>query len=46
MNYSEAEFVAVLDDLLVALSKHGVGELEKAEVLAPNYALKDEIVHV
>ena len=46
MNCSEAEFVAVLDDLLAALSKHGVGELEKAEVLALNYALKDEIVHV
>ena len=46
MNCSEAEFVAVLDDLLTALSKHGVGELEKAEVLALNYALKDQIVHV
>lgn len=46
MNCSEAEFVAVLDDLLAALTKHGVGELEKAEVLAMNYALKDEIVHV
>jgi hypothetical protein len=42
----EAEFVAVLDDLLAALSKHGVGELEKAEVLALNYALEDETVHV
>jgi hemoglobin len=46
MNCSEAEFVAVLDDLLAALSKHGVGEVEKAEVLALNYGLKDEIVHV
>jgi len=46
MNCSEAEFVAVLDDLLAALSKHGVGELERAEVLALNYALKDQIVHV
>jgi len=46
MNCSEAEFVAVLDDLLAALSKHDVGELEKAEVLALNYGLKDEIVHV
>ena len=26
--------------------QHDVGELEKAEVLALNYALKDEIVHV
>lgn len=46
MNISEAEFVAVLDDLLEALAKHGVGEIEKAEVLALNYALKDEVVHV
>ena len=46
MNCSEAEFVAVLDDLLAGLSQHGVGELEKAEVLALNYALKDQIVHV
>lgn len=46
MNCSEAEFVAVLDDLLAALSKHDVGELEKAEVLALNYALKDQIVRV
>jgi hemoglobin len=46
MNCSEAEFVAVLDDLLAALARHGIGELEKAEVLALNYALKDQIVHV
>ncbi len=46
MNCSEAEFVAVLDDLLAALSIHGIGEVEKAEVLALNYALKDQIVHV
>jgi hemoglobin len=46
MNCSEAEFVAVLDDLLAAMEKHGVGEIERAEVLAMNYALKDEIVHV
>jgi hemoglobin len=46
MNCSEAEFVAVLDDLLAALSKHDIGEVEKAEVLALNYALKDEIVHI
>jgi hemoglobin len=46
MNCSEAEFVAVLDDLLAAMEKHAVGDVEKAEVLAMNYALKDEIVHV
>ena len=36
----------MLDDLLAALDKHDVGELEKAEVLALNYGLKSEIVHV
>lgn len=46
MNCSEAEFVAVLDDLIAAMKKHGVGEVEMAEVLLMNYALKDEIVHV
>lgn len=34
MNISEAEFVAVLDDILAALTKHEVGEREKAELLA------------
>jgi hemoglobin len=46
MNISEAEFVAVLDDILEAMKKHGIGELEKAEVLAIAYGMKDEIVHV
>jgi len=46
MNCSDAEFVAVLDDLLAAMEKHGVGDVEKAEVLAMNYGLKDEIVRV
>ena len=42
MNCSEAEFVAVLDDLMAEMAKHSVGEIEKAEVLALNYALNDE----
>jgi hemoglobin len=46
MNCSAAEFAAVLDDLLAALDKHGVGELEKAELLALNYGLKEQILHV
>jgi hemoglobin len=46
MNCSAAEFVAVLDGWLSALTKHSVGEVEKAEVLGMNYALKGEIVHV
>ena len=46
MNVSEAEFVAVLDDILAALDKHKVGEREKAELLAIAYSMKPEIVHV
>jgi len=46
MNISEAEFVAVLDDILEAMTKHGIGEREKAEVLAIAYGMKGEIVHV
>ena len=45
MNVSEAEFVAVLDDILAALDQHGVGEREKAELLAIAYSMKGEIVH-
>jgi hemoglobin len=46
MTCSEAELVAVLDDLLAALSKHGVGQQERAEVLALDPALKVGVVHV
>ena len=45
MNCSEAEFVGVLDDILAAMTKHGIGEREKAEVLALNYSLKADIIH-
>ena len=45
MNVSEAEFVAVLDDILAALEKHSVGEREKAELLAIAYSMKGEIIH-
>ncbi|WP_334119400.1 group I truncated hemoglobin [Limnobacter sp.] len=45
MNVAEAEFVAVLDDILAALKKHGVGEREQAELLAIAYGMKAEIVH-
>ncbi|MEK6224190.1 MAG: group 1 truncated hemoglobin [Thermodesulfobacteriales bacterium] len=46
MNISEAEFVAVLDDILEAMAKHGIGGREKAEVLAIAYSMKSEIVRV
>ena len=46
MNVSEAEFVAVLDDILAALEKHQVGEREKGELLAIAYSMKGDIVHL
>jgi hemoglobin len=46
MNINETEFVAVLDDILTALTKHGVGEREKMEMLAIAYGMKEDIVHL
>ena len=45
MNVNEAEFVAVLDDILEAMTQHGIGEREKAEMLAIAYSVKGDIVH-
>ncbi len=46
MNISEQEFVAVLDDSLAAMEKHGVGQQEQTEVLAILYSLKQQVVRV
>jgi hemoglobin len=46
MNINEAEYMAVIDDVLAALDKHGVGSREKEEVLAILYGLKAEIIRV
>lgn len=46
MNVNEAEFVAVVDDILEAMVKHGVGEREKADILAIAYGMKNDIVHL
>ena len=46
MNISEAEFVAVLDDILEAMTRHEIGEREKAELLAIAYSMKSDIVHL
>jgi hemoglobin len=46
MNISEQEFVAVIDDILAALDKHGVGPQERHEILAIAYSLKNDIVRV
>ena len=46
MNIDDAEFVAVLDDAMAALDKHGIGQREKEEALFILYGLKADVVHV
>ena len=46
MNISEQEFIAVVDDILWALDKHGMTEDTKKDVLAILYSLKGEIIRV
>jgi uncharacterized protein (TIGR03086 family) len=44
MAITDAEFVAVLDDILLALDRHGIGPTERAELLAIAYGMKGDIV--
>jgi len=44
MNISEQEFMAVLDDTLAALEKHGVGQQEKMEVLFILHSMRKEVL--
>jgi hemoglobin len=46
MNINEQEYLAVIDDIMAALEKNGVGETEKSELLRISYSLKDEILRV
>jgi hemoglobin len=46
MNVSEAEYVAVLDDIISALNKHGIDEQTQKDVLWIAYSLKREIIHL
>jgi hemoglobin len=46
MNISEQEFMAVLDDALTALQKHGVGQQEQMEVLYILHSMRKEVVRV
>lgn len=46
MNISEAEYVAVMDDILGAMNKNKLGADEQKDVLAILYSLKGDIVHV
>ena len=44
MNISDAEFNAVLDDILAAMASLGLGELEQAEALKILYGMRSEVV--
>jgi len=44
MNINEVEFMAVLDDALIALDKHGVGQREKEEVLLILYSMRGDVI--
>jgi hemoglobin len=46
MNISGEEFLAVLDDVLAALQKNGIGQREQEEVLYVMYSMKLEVVGV
>ena len=44
--YTEEEFMAVLDDILIALQTNGIGQREQEELLLANYNLRRDIVRV
>lgn len=46
MNVSEAEYMAVVDDLLGAARKCGLGEDVQGELLAMAWSLKDDIIRL
>jgi hemoglobin len=46
MNINEHEYLAVIDDIMAALEKNGIGEREKQEMLSIAYSLKGDILHV
>ena len=46
MNLSEQEYLAAVDDLMMVLTKNGVGEREQQEVLFIFYSLKGEVLRI
>ena len=46
MNISEQEYLAVMDDIVGAMAKNGIGEDAKKDVIAILYSLKGEIIRV
>ena len=45
MNINEAEYMAVVDDIMGVLEKHGISESARKDVLAITFALKNDILH-
>lgn len=46
MNISEQEYLAVTDDIVSAMEKHGLSEDTKKDVIAILYSLKGQIIRV
>ena len=46
MNISAAEYMAAVDDILVALKKHSIDEETQKDVLAIAWSLKPDIMHL
>jgi hemoglobin len=44
MGITAEEYIAVLDDIVIALDRHGIGHPEQAELLAIAYSMKDQII--
>lgn len=44
MNISEAEYMAALDDIMMALDQHQISEETKKDILAIAYSLKNQII--
>lgn len=45
MNISHREFMGVIDDVMRALEKNGVGQREQNELLGLLFSLKDQVIH-
>jgi len=46
MNISEQEYLAVVDDIMLAMTELGYDETVRAQVLAIAYSLKGDIIRV
>jgi hemoglobin len=46
MNISEQEYLAVVDDIVDTMQKHGMSEETKKDVIGILYSLKGEIIRV